>query len=416
MNPYSGVSLDDLIGLNTDDELELDALAHELDVTIENLLDRNWKRSSTETRETNLIKFARILTARFSHKEIEGKEVDLMNSFVKSIKAENSVKETIYALKALSVLTITTGPSDFYEPVSSALRRTISDSASVNVKAQAIHTLGTVAFCSEISEDEVLEILNFLLEIISSDGNYIEAHDEPAPVIAALEEWGLLATLADDLSGETEDCMEAFVDQLGSGYTALAVAAGQSIALLYEKSYTPPEENENLSSSDDEDRVTHAGQKNQVAYVKRFEVYRQFSELEATLSDLASLSGHSVSKKDKRSIHTNFSDILNSIRNPTHGPGYRGTIDEEGREYGSSMTVKIGQGGVMLINKWWKLLRLKGLTRVLQGGFPTHYEENHLVFGVLPVLTSQKAHSNGAKGVIASPGKEGKKGRKSKHK
>ena len=42
----------------------------------------------------------------------------------------------------------------------------------------------------------------------------------------------------------------------------------------------------------------------------------------------------------------------------------------------------------MRIDAWWKLTRLQGLKRVLQGGFVGHYEKNELVFDTLPIMMS----------------------------
>lgn len=229
--------------------------------------------------------------------------------------------------------------------------------------------------------------MTYFLEIVSSDGNFISAADEPAPVVTALEEWGFLATLVDNISAETEDAMEIFIDQLGSSDASVQIAAGENIALLYEKSYSPPEENEVLSDSDD-DVVTDADDPSPNSkLVKRYDAYRRTDQLVHTLSELSRLSSRSLSKATKKSLHTNFADILNSVEHPTRGPRYQNAISQEtGKRYGSRMAVRIHREGVMRIDKWWKLMRLKGLRRVLQGGFVVHYERNGVVFESLPIL------------------------------
>lgn len=298
-------------------------------------------------------------------------------------------------------MTVITSPADaIYDAASSLLKRTISDSTSIPTKSAAIHTLGCCTFYGGASDDEILDNMIYFLEIVSSDGHYISAPDEPGPVVNALEEWGFLATLIEDLSTETEDAMEAFVEQLGSSNAVVQVAAGENIALLYEKSYTPPEDNEILSDSD-EDVIADPDAENDVPkLVKRYAAYRRTDQLLHTLSDLSKLSTRSLSKKDKKSIHTNFADILNSVEHPTRGPRYQNAISQEtGKRYGSRMAVRIHKDGVMRIDKWWKLMRLKGLRRVLQGGFITHYEKNGVVFESLPIMiTADRAvEKNGRK-------------------
>jgi len=380
---FSVNSIDDIIAID-DTEQATEAWKTELADKIEEITDR--KRSSGQGREASFSSYIRILTAVFANEAIHGKDMELVASFLKSIKAETSEKETVLAMKALA-MTIITSPSDaIYDAAAPALKRTIQDSNSIATKSAAIHTLGICTFYGGASEEEILENMAFLLEIISSDGNYISAADEPAPVITALEEWGFLATLIEDLSDENEEAMEVFVDQLSSSNPSVQVAAGENIALLYEKSYTPLEDDEVFSDSDEstEGREEPAGGPK---LVKRYNAYRRTDQLVHTLGELSKLSTRSISKKDRKALHTNFSDILNSVENPTNGPRYSNALlPDSQKAFGSRMTVRIHHDGVMRIDKWWKLFRLNGLRRVLQGGFVTHYEQNGVVFESLPIM------------------------------
>ena len=287
---------------------------------------------------------------------------------------------------ALAMTLITIPSEAIYDNVSQPLKRTISDSGAVATKAAAIHTLGTCTIYGGASDDEILENMTYFLEIISSDGNFVDAGDERDVVTAALEEWGFLATYIDDLQDESMDAMEAFVEQLDSSDPNVQIAAGENIALVYEKSYTPQEDDEEVSDdgeamSDPEDDSVAGAPK----LVKRYTPYRRTDQLVHTLASLASLSTRKLSKKDKKSLHSNFADILNSVENPTRGPRYQNAVSHEtGKRYGSRMVVRIHQNGVMRIDKWWKLHRLKALRRVLQGGFIGHYEKNEVVFESLP--------------------------------
>ena len=238
-------------------------------------------------------------------------------------------------------------------------------------------------------------MMTLLLEIISSDGNSISAPDEPGPVSAALEEWGVLATLIDDLSADSEEAMEYFLEQLESSDHGVQIAAGENIALLYEKSYTPPEEDETFSDSDEDNLITDPDASTRApALVKRYSPYHRTDQVLHTLQTLASLSARNLSKKDKKSLHANFADILSSVENPMRGPRYQNAINcETGRAYGSRMAVRIRGEGMMRIDQWWKMMRLKGLRRVLQGGFIRHYETNPVVFESLPIMiTADKSY------------------------
>ena len=284
-------------------------------------------------------------------------------------------------------MTVVTSPSDLiYEAVAGPLKHVIADSSSIPSKAAAVYALGTCTFFGGASDDEILDNMAYFLEIVASDGAFIEAQDQAAPVIAALEEWGSLSTLIDDLSDDSEDAAEYFVDQLSSSDPAVQIAAGENIALLYEKSYRPLTEDDSITDYNEFDIVVDPENLPGVPkLVKSYDAYRRTDVLKDTLSDLASLNTRRLSKKDQKSLRTNFADILDSVEYPTHGPRYSNAISQEtDKRYGSRMVVRIHKEGVMKIDKWWKLHRLQALRRVLQSGFVTHYEANPIVFESLP--------------------------------
>lgn len=284
-------------------------------------------------------------------------------------------------------MTVVTSPSDLiYEAVCGPLKRVVSDSASVPSKAAAVHCLGTCTFFGGASDDEILDNMAYLLEIVASDGAFIEAQDEAGPVVAALEEWGSLSSLIDDLANESEEAAEYFVEQLSSSDPGVQIAAGENIALLYEKSYRPVTEHDGATEFNEDDIISDPDDIPGVPkLVKNYDVYRRTDFLKDTLSDLASHNNRRLSKKELKSVRTNFADILDSVEYPTHGPRYQNAINHEtGQRYGSRMSVRIHKEGVMKIDKWWKLHRLQALRRVLQSGFVTHYETNPVVFESLP--------------------------------
>ncbi|KAI9849091.1 MAG: hypothetical protein M1837_005321 [Sclerophora amabilis] len=386
---WSVNSIDEILGAD-DAATSTEAWRDGLNDRIAQIVDR--KRSSITGREESLMAYVRLSTARNVQEVIHGRIDELVSAFLKSVKAESSEKETSLALKAL-VLTLVTEPSDtIYDLIYNQLQRTISDSESNTVKTAAIRALGTSAFYGGASDEEIQSVMDQFLEIIESDGNSIGAGDSGDVVTAALEEWGFLATQLEDLEDASEAAMEAFVEQLESAEPEVQIAAGENIALIYEKSYTELEEDEELDSSDEdaedpEDNAAPGGPK----MVKRYSPYRRVDQLRHQLAALASVSSRRLSKKDRKSLHTNFADILNSVENPTRGPRYQTAVNSEtGRRYGSRMTVRIHKTGVMKIDKWWKLHRLQALRRILGGGFVVHYEKNEVVFDTLPIMIANE--------------------------
>ncbi|KAF1917628.1 interferon-related developmental regulator-domain-containing protein [Ampelomyces quisqualis] len=234
----------------------------------------------------------------------------------------------------------------------------------------------------------MLDLMTLFIEITESDGASVEAHDAGNVVIAALEEWGLLATRVEDLQEESEPAMEAFVEQLESADAGVQIAAGENIALLYEKSYTHVESDEEVSDAEDaEDSDDPEADKEKSKFVKRYQVYRRQDQLLHTLESLSDVSNRRISKKDRKTLHSSFADIHRSVEKPTRGPGYSTAIDKEtGKVYGGGrMKLRLNREFAIIIDKWWKLHTYNALKRTLRGGVLQHCMENEAVEALLPV-------------------------------
>ncbi|OAL02119.1 IFRD domain-containing protein [Phaeosphaeriaceae sp. SRC1lsM3a] len=383
---WSTNSIDDILN-GEDVDVAEDAWKAELNTRIEQI--SNLKRSSTEGRAESLSAYAHILMARYANDEVQTHLSELLPSILRSIRQETTEREVVSALKALAVTIVTLDSSSIYDDAADQLKRSIQSSESIEVKVNAIYTLGIAAFFGGAGDDEILDVMTLFLEIIESDGASVDAQDEGNVVIAALEQWGLLATEIDDLEEETETAAEAFVEQLESADAGVQIAAGENIALLYEKSYTIQEDDEDVSDEDPDDpEAVKDGDK----MIKRYQVYRRQDQLLHTLEELASVSTRRISKKDRKSLHSSFADIKNSVEKPTRGPGYSTALDQEtGRAYGGGrMKVRINKNVEVRIDKWWKLLRLNALRRTLQGGLIHHYDQNDVVSTALPFSMSSR--------------------------
>ncbi|KAF4555872.1 Interferon-related developmental regulator-like protein [Elsinoe fawcettii] len=383
---FSTHSIDEMITSPDEADAYKDTWKGHLHQQIENIVDR--KRSSVEGREISLGTFNRILMLRYAQEEVSHKLGELAPALLKSATSGASDTESILALKALALTLITEPSEDLYDMLAGPVKSIVQDSQSPQAKVAALHALGVAAFYGGASPEEVEEIMAFLFEIIESDGASVEAADEADVVTAALEEWGFLATQLEDMEDVSPESIEGLMEQLDSSDAAVQIASGENIALLYEKSFTELEDDEDPSEAYVDSDDSDAG-KDAPKMVRRYNVSRQEHLVLQKLKDLAKLSSKRISKRDRRSLHNNFADILNSVEHPTRGPKYRTALDEDGTAYGSQMTVKVGGSGVLRIRTWEQLHRLKALRRVLQGGFLTHYTENQVVFETIPIILDQ---------------------------
>ena len=374
---WSSHSIDELISSAADDDLPQEQWIADLESRIGDICDR--KRSSVQGREDTLQHFNLDLVRHCAQKELKTKIDELLPNIMKSIKSGHTEREVVLALRALALMLITEPSEKLYDDVSGPVKSVISNADHPMAKIAGIRTLAIATFYGGATEEETEKVMDFFLEIASSDGSSIEEDDNGEIVVAALEEWGFLATQIEDLEETNEEAMDTFVDQLQSSDVGVQKAAGENIALLFEKSYT------DMESDDEADEADMANGNDGEVMVKRYTAYRNIHQLEGILTELSKVSSKRLSKNDRKVMHRTFEDILHTIEKPTRGPRYSTALDIDGNEYGSRLKVKVTKDGTMLIDKWWKYHRLQALKRLLQSGFGVHYEHNQNVLDTLPV-------------------------------
>ncbi|KAK4942462.1 hypothetical protein LTR10_017758 [Elasticomyces elasticus] len=378
-------SIDALLESEDFNEQTTDATREQLNSTIDDLLER--KGSSSKSREESLTSYVRCLTSHYLAEVLHGRVSNILDALGRSVKAETSEREATLALRAIAVTAITFADDRIYETVQSLLKRTATDSQSLEVKTAAIHAWGICLSFGGAGEDEIADAMTIFLEIASSDGAFVGADDSAEVVAAALHTYGFLATEVEDLEHESEDAISTFLDQLDADDVRVQVAAGENIALLYEKSYTPREEGESGSSSspsseEEEEEGETVGQETREpdtsGLIKRYNAYHNSKEVLEKVKGLAGLSTKSMNRRDKKLLHQTFASVLMTVEQPQRGLQSNSTTKK---------VVRIHREGEMRVDKWWKLIRLTTIRRLLGGGFVNHYfEGNKQVLNALPMI------------------------------
>ncbi|GAB7358727.1 hypothetical protein MBLNU230_g3956t1 [Neophaeotheca triangularis] len=355
----------------------------ELYEVMDGLVDR--KRSSTEGREERLRYLGWGLCRRVCDREVKARMGEVVPAVVRMVKAGEREREVVLALWCLGCLVVTLASEggnggEVYEELAPVVKTAVEDSMESAVKVAALHALALAVFYGGAAEVEVQEVMEWLLEIAASDGVAAGAEDDAEVVKAALEGWGFLATKleVEAIEEVCEHAMETFIDQLGAGDAGVQVAAGENVALIYEKSYAGADDSDD--DDDDDDNHMNNGHTPKSAFTPT----RDPHALTTVLQDLTRQSSKRISKADRKTLHQAFRDIFATVENPSRGPRYSSALDDEGREYGSRLKVKLG-GETLVVDAWWKLLRLKALRRVLKGGVGVHLEGNAGVARSLPV-------------------------------
>jgi hypothetical protein len=372
-------SIDALLESEDFNDQTTEVIKTQLHSCIADLLDR--KSSNNKSREENLEMFVGCLTSHLLADVLYGHVDDLVAAFIRSVKAETSEKETTLALRAISLIAVSYESDSLYEMVSSTLMRALQHSQSIAVKTAAIYSLGICITFGGADDGEIMDMLTYLQEIASTDGGLVDASDNAEVVAAALQTYGFLASQIDDIENESEEAVATFFDQLDSDDVKVQIGAGENIALLYEKSYTPREEDEGSSdnetaegqdSSDDDDAPGDR------SLVKRYNAYHNTPEILEKVTSLSGLSTKSMHRRDKKALHQSFTSIAMTVANPRVGLQTNNT---------SKMIVRIHREGEMRVDKWWKLMRLNAIRRLLAGGFVNHYfEGNKQVLQALPLI------------------------------
>jgi hypothetical protein len=321
-----------------------------------------------EGREHTLAVYGAILRNKYSSDELAGRTMEIMAGIMKSIRNQGSERETVFALKALMLTIVTDPQDDMFDLMSNTLKRTITDSESLLVKAEAIYTLGVVTFFGGASIDETETIMSFLLEIVDTEGVYADAKNDAHVITASLQQWGFLATQLEEFDHITDEAISTFKLALDFNAVSVKIAAGENIAMLYEKSYA-------ADSTEASQEISPDGSKMKQLWEPYSNQHELFEEIEA----LTKQNSKRLSKADKKALHTAFVDILSSLENPGYGPRYSTALDKNEHAYGSRLKIRMARGHIVRITEWSVLLRLKAIRRVLGVGWQVHLQDNWLM-------------------------------------
>ncbi|KAI1394279.1 interferon-related developmental regulator-domain-containing protein [Hypoxylon trugodes] len=343
---------------------------------IVDLLDQ--KRDSGQDREVKLTAYTELIRHHPDAEEIEGQMNELIPMLLKSARGRRTPQGTLWALKALMVTILTTGAENIHDRVYPTLKTVCQDSDyeegfTSAIKIAAIKAMGISTMCGGGSATAAEELLDFLIDIIASDGHLIDAADDGPVVAAALSTWGFVASGLDDLEEQSTQALEAFTEQLESADVDVQVAAGSNIALVLEAAREFEEE---------------TGDSWNMRYDEEGLLRR--------LNTLTRESSKSISKRDKKQLHASFKSVVTSLEHGK-GPGYstarrfasnphtggnKADFNEDFQEYGYRQKLRI-QNISIVIDTWSLAARVGMLKSILGGGLASHYLNNPVVRDLL---------------------------------
>lgn len=367
-----------------------------LKACINEILDR--KRSSVKGREAYLAGYVHLTRHHFADTIIEGQLHELIPAILRSIRSGRNTEEVLAGLKALTMTILSTESDSIYDDVYSSLKQVCENSDEEAVKLEAINAMTVATVFGGGMDATMQELMDYLLEIVESDGHNIDAPDNGPVVTAALICWGLLATYEEDLMQQSEVALEAFTEQLDSSDADVQVSAGSNIALIFEvmRAYNERMEEEH-GQRQEEARLEAKRLKLDFNYEEYnpFDLQYDQHKIVHRVSELAGESSRAVSKKDRRKLHQQFASILTSIelgKGPKYSKAGRAArqSDRDGdrvfgnekdvyQEVGYRDMIRDENGRVLPIESWSLGLRVAFLKKVLGGGFNTHWRLNPVI-------------------------------------
>ncbi|PTB59664.1 hypothetical protein M431DRAFT_310930 [Trichoderma harzianum CBS 226.95] len=364
---YSGGSHDDT-------PEEPDALVFDTRALIEGLRDR--KHNNGEMREYFLSVYIKTIRNHYTadtHLWLDDASGELAELFLHDSNRAATAKERLLSLHAYCLTIGTVGSLEIFDGAQKILKQIMTDDDDDDCRVYAIYALCLTVLYAGGLEEAALEVMEFLVEIVRTDGEHIEAHDNAVIVAAALQGWCYVASHVADFSDFADMAMDAFVDQLDSDDVEIQSNAGGCIALIFEAS---------------RNHVEETGEPFQLQYDPQ--------RLAGRMGELAKLSAKSVSRKHRRSLRENLMSVVTSLERGV-GPFYSTALyipekgehvpvsqrtDDGQAEYGYRCKLRLGNH-VAKIDTWSLYFRTSLMRTIFKGGLQNHVFINPVVIECL---------------------------------
>lgn len=351
-----------------------------LQVRVKELLDR--KRNLADREET-LRAYIHLLRHHFAQDGIEDSVSEIYSALLKGARSGGSRTERLLAIRSLALTMLTCRSETIFGHVYEPLKQVCDNADEEDIMTEAIYALGIATTYGGGDESDGGKFLDYLFEIVESDGEYVGAHDNGAVVAAAIQVWAFVATHLSDVTDRTESAIEAFLEQLDSTNAEVQTNAGSAIALLFE----------NHRESEEA-----AGETPTSEYNKH--------RINTRISEIVKSSSKSVSKKNRKDLRAHFLSIVTSLERGV-GPGYStagrpaenphdasGGPSDEFHEFGYRDKIRV-RYWILTIDTWLAHTRVAVAKTILGGGWTTHYLENATVREMLEPVDLTMAPGSG---------------------
>ncbi|KZZ99035.1 IFRD domain-containing protein [Moelleriella libera RCEF 2490] len=337
---------------------------------IDGLQDK--KHNNNEIREQLLELYLKVIRNKYNaetHFWLDPAASALAEVFLRDADRGSTARERLLSLQAYCVTIGTCEDLDIFEGGERALKQILVDDDDDSCKVHAIYALCMSVLYAGGLEEAALEVMQYLVDIVQSDGESVDSHDNAAVVNAAIVGWTFVASHVEDFSDFADAAMDAFVDQLDSSDTDIQCNAGQAIALIFESS---------------RDHEQETGEPFQLPYDPH--------RLIGRINELAKDSSKSVARKQRRDLRETLVSVVTSLERGVgpyystalylpekddHVPPSRRTEDGQA-EYGYRCKLRLGNHSTR-IETWSFFSRVNMMKMLFRGGLQHHVFLNPVV-------------------------------------
>lgn len=362
---------------------------------IEELQDR--KHNNSDAREALLEVYIKVLRSRYTpqiHEWLDDVANTLAELFLRAANRGLTAKERLLNLQAYTLTIAISEDADIFEHAFHTLKQILTDDDDEDCQIHAIYALCFSVLYAGGSEEGAQDLLDYLVDIIQTDGESIEAHDSGPVVAAALQAWSFVASHMDYVTDGADVAIDTFVDQLDSTEVEVQCNAAACIALVFELSRGHEEEN---------------GEPMELPYDPQ--------RLAGRIGELAKHTSKSVSRKNRRDLRETLTSVVTSLERGV-GPGYStagfvpdsrdkrpGKVNEDGVvEFGYRLKLRLGNH-VATIDTWSLLSRVDMLKIIFGGHLQRHAFDNPVVLECLSDADFTEHSSSTSKHIVPKGGK-----------
>lgn len=324
----------------------------------EELQDR--KNNQTDTRELLLSHYVKTVRNHYDHEleSFDDHSEELIGAFLRGANRGATSRERSLSLEAYY---LTASIADISKPESTLilLKQIINDDDDEECQIQAMYALCLTVIYYGASKDEVYDYLDYLVEIMQTNGDSINALDKDGVMAAAFRCWAFAATHV-DIWQQADYAMDAIVDKLDSTDVEIQTIASECIALIFEAS----------RAHEDEE-----GEPFQLPYDPQ--------RISGRISNLTKVSVKSRSRTDRRDLRESLRSVSTSLDRGV-GPYYSTVVDQDtGKELGYRYKLKrrdaVGTQYQAPIESWHFFHRVSFMRVIFRSGLERHFQYDNPV-------------------------------------